>query len=120
MTPPRPNRARRPEKQVQADVVRLFRQFGGEVIDTSQPFAAAITPGLADLLVFFPRRHQMCFFETKAAGGRQSAAQQRFQGLVEACGGHYVLGGMDEAIAYLQEIGLVPTTYRRAGLAAGR
>lgn len=113
-------RQRRPEKQVQADVVKLFTRFGGAVIDTSQPFAAAITPGLADLLVFFPSRQAMCFFETKAEGGKQSAPQQRFQQLVEACGGHYVLGGMDAAIGYLQELGLVPHDYQRAGAAAGR
>lgn len=66
------------EKQVQHAIKKFLDQIGCAVYDTSQPFRAAITPGVADLVVFHPTRG-MFFVECKKPGGRQSPPQRVFE-----------------------------------------
>lgn len=94
-------RALRPtEKQVQAAVRRLLAMVGCAVWDTSQPFRAAITPGVPDLIVFHPRRG-LFFVEVKRPGGRVSDAQRAFAQHCRDAGVAYVLGGVDEVLTFL-------------------
>lgn len=96
-------RARVPtEKETQHAVRRLLASVGARVWDTSQPFRAKITPGLPDLLAFVPGRG-LVFIECKRPGGKQSPAQREFQAECEAAGVPYVLGGVDEVAAYLND-----------------
>ena len=89
------------EKQVQAAVKDLLGQMSVEVWDTSQPFAAAITPGLPDLLCICPKRG-VFFVECKRPGGKQTPAQRGFQAACEVAGTPYVLGGVDEVAEFLR------------------
>lgn len=88
------------EKQVQADVNDLLGKIGCRVWDTSQPMRALITPGLPDLLVFHPKRG-LLFVECKAPGGKQSEAQEDFQRLCSRAGVPYIVGGVQEVLAFL-------------------
>ena len=100
-----PTRPRVPEKQIQHDVVKTFKQFGCEVVSFSQPFGALQTRGIADLRIYHRQRKRSAWFEVKAAGGRQSPGQCEFQELVESVGETYVLGGIPELLELLREWG---------------
>lgn len=88
------------EKQVQAEVKELLSICNVVAYDTSQPFRAAITPGVPDLLCFGPR-HGFFVVEVKRPGGAQSAAQKQFQHHCERAGVPYVLGGVFAVLAFL-------------------
>lgn len=88
------------EKQVQHAVKDLLRKLGCRVYDTSQPMRALITPGVPDLIVFHPLRG-LLFIECKAHGGKQSEAQIDFQRLSEHAGIPYIVGGVEETLAFL-------------------
>ena len=95
-------KARAPlEKEVQRDIVKLLTMFGVAVWNTSQPFAAKITPGVPDLLCICPRRG-VFFVECKRPGGKQTPAQRGFQAACEVAGTPYVLGGVDEVAEFLR------------------
>ena len=89
------------EKAVQAAVKDLLRQMSVEVWDTSQPFAAKITPGVPDLLCICSKRG-VFFVECKRPGGKQTPAQRGFQAACEVAGTPYVLGGVDEVAEFLR------------------
>lgn len=78
------------EKAVQTACKRYLRLVGAQVWDTSQPFRAAITPGLPDLLVFLPRQG-LVFVECKAPGGRLTPAQRDFRDACQAAGVPYLV-----------------------------
>ena len=61
------------------------------VIDTEQNRPTRVTPGLSDLIVFWPDRRGVWFVECKAADGKQSIDQVKFQRACEAAGVPYVL-----------------------------
>lgn len=90
------------EKEVQRHVKKLLALFGVGVYDTSQPFKAAITPGVPDLICFCQRRG-LFFVEVKRPGGKQSEEQAEFQRQAEAAGVPYILGGVDEVKAFLEK-----------------
>ncbi len=98
---------RQPEKSVQGDVVNLYKGVGCKVWDTSQPFRAAITRGLPDLVVFLSRKQTMWWHETKAEDGKQSEEQAGFENLCELTHQTYLLGGVDVAIAHLKSLGVL-------------
>lgn len=77
MASPSPARPQPTEKAIQAGIVRILRQLGASVYDTSQPHRALITAGLPDLLVF--HRGRFAFVEVKRPGGRLTPAQVAFQ-----------------------------------------
>lgn len=68
---------RQPEKAVQTAIKTYLRLRGARVYDTSQPRAAMVTAGLADLIVFDPRCG-LVFVEVKAPFGRLTEAQLTF------------------------------------------
>lgn len=97
------------EKSVQTACKKLLRLSRIAVYDTSQPFKAAITPGLPDLICFCPKRG-LFFMECKRKGARQTDAQEEFQALSERAGIPYVLGGIDQLTTFLYGLGDAPVT----------
>lgn len=69
----------RPEKQIQLAIRQVLQLYPVTVYDTSQPFKAAITPGLPDLIVFGFGR--VTFAEIKRADGALTPAQEIFRDL---------------------------------------
>ena len=94
------------EREVQAAVKKLFRQIGAKVWDTSQTRRSHVTPGLLDLFVIVPGKKAF-FFETKTPDGRVSAAQKDFLAAAFTCDVRVVVGGRDDAMEFLQEIGVL-------------
>lgn len=86
----------RSEEEIQEGVKELLTTAGFAVWDTSQPFAAAITPGLPDL--YAVGRGLCLWIECKSAKGVQSDAQKGFQKAVESNGGTYVLARHEEDV----------------------
>lgn len=93
---------RHPEKQVQESVKRLLRLYGVAIYDTSQPFRAAITPGLPDLICFCEKRG-LFFVEVKGSDGKQTAVQKVFEMLSMRARIPYILGGVEEVATFLRE-----------------
>jgi hypothetical protein len=110
--PPPPPAVVTREKAEQLEVVRLYETLGCDVVSFSQPRATMQTEGIADLKVYCRRNGRTWWHEVKAADGVQSAAQSRFQQLVEACGETYVLGGWGAAVTIVQRFGLVAPGWR--------
>lgn len=76
------------EKQIQQGVKDTLKRFGFRVWDTSQPFRAAITPGLSDLIAM--GRGVVVFIECKSEMGRLTRAQRMFRDAVRENGGQYL------------------------------
>lgn len=87
----------RTEAQIQAACKRLLKKMGFAVWDTSQPFRARITPGIADL--FVAGRGYNAWIECKAGYKKQSPEQIEFQREVESHGGIYVLAYSEQDVA---------------------
>lgn len=95
------------EKQEQAYVVRLFREFGFDVWSLSQPRASKQTPGLPDLLVTNSELRLATFWETKRqVGGRFSEHQRRFAASCAATELPYASGDRRDAQRWLIQRGL--------------
>lgn len=113
------------EKEIQRQVVTLFRTFGTIVHTTSQYRASHIAKGLPDLICFHRDHRLAWWFETKkyrrvtAAGVPykpfQPATwepeplrpeQQTFADLCLVCGQRHFWGGITEARQALVELGL--------------
>lgn len=98
------------EKEIQNDVIKLYKAFSCLVYELSQKRAAKQTPGIADLWVF--RRgidHDRSFgfwHEVKTPSGVQSEAQIEFQAHCITCGVPYVLGGIEAARQHLIKFGI--------------
>jgi hypothetical protein len=105
------------EKDVQERVIRLYVRHGCKVRVYSQPRKAKyMTPGGSDLQIFSPimevgdgRSRVMWFHETKKAkDGRYSDEQLLFAADCREAGIAVVGGGVDEAQAHLDRLGLKP------------
>jgi len=95
----------RSEKEIQAAVVNALKAMGFCVWDTSQPFAAKITPGLPDL--FVSGRGFTAWVECKSAKGKLSDAQERFRDSVTTNGGtHMVARHEADVIAWAEQLAL--------------
>ncbi len=94
------------EKDVQTRVARFYASCGCHVYSTSQYRASRMAIGIPDLYVVHPRIGGF-WHEVKRPGGKQSDGQHLFQVEVEAAGVGYVLGGIDEAQAFLTARGLL-------------
>ena len=93
----------RSEKSIQAAIVATLRAVSFHVYDLSQPFAAAITPGMPDLWVC-GHGHRV-WVEVKTPRGKLSEAQETFRRLVLANGGeHYVWRSENEAMDWAEEV----------------
>lgn len=99
------------EREIQADVVELYRRLGCEVVVFTQHgrlgSGTRQTPGIADLKVYCARKDATWWHEVKTPSGAQSSAQIAFQGMVEACGETYVIGGTEPALSQLRLIGVI-------------
>jgi hypothetical protein len=100
------------EKTVEAVADRTMENLGFEVVRFStkrprlkgserQDFSTRQTPGIADRLYIHRERRLAVWWEAKAAYGRQSADQKRFQAQVESVGWNYVLGTDDDLAFWL-------------------
>ena len=97
-----------PEKAEQLEVERLYRTAACEVVRFSQPRATFQTPGIPDIRVYCVRKRCSWWHEVKRPkGGKQSDEQKLFQAMAERCGETYILGGWEEAYAYLRQLGVI-------------
>lgn len=81
-------------------------QFGCIVYSFSQPRASMQTPGIPDLLVFHEPSRTQWWHEVKVKGRAytQTRPQLDFDCTVSMCQGHYILGGVPEALNALRDI----------------
>lgn len=86
----------RSEKEIQHGIKQVLQAHGFAVWDTSQPFAAKITPGLPDL--FATGRGLCLWIECKSAKGRQTDEQMYFQKTVQKNGGLYLIARHEEDV----------------------
>lgn len=89
------------EKDEQNEVRKLLQAVGAAIYDTSQPFQAAITPGVPDLIAFVPHRG-LVFVEVKAPGGKPTQAQVEFRERCIDAAVNHVLGGVEAVRAFLE------------------
>lgn len=90
-----------PEKEIQRRICERLKKLGAAVYWLSQPRESGQTAGVPDLVVFDPARG-MFWIECKAAGGKQSEEQKRFQTRCELAGVPYVIGGLTEVEQFLK------------------
>lgn len=99
----------------QAGVIRTYEACGCRVARVPQSYRRGSrrspgTPGMSDLYVFPPLRANVrpapFWHEAKTEEGKLSAAQLAWRADCEARGVRCVVGGVPEAIAHLQEIGV--------------
>lgn len=97
------------EKQIQADVIKLYRAHGCVVFNLSQARATKQTPGIGDLYVFWPEYRGLgptvWWHETKTPAGKLRPDQREFQQLCEECLVGHVVGGVAAAEYKLRAIG---------------
>lgn len=91
---------------MQTRVARFYASCGCHVYPLSQYRPSRVAIGIPDLYVVHPRIGGF-WHEVKRPGGKQSDGQHVFQVEVEAAGVGYVLGGVDEAHAFLTGRGLL-------------
>lgn len=84
----------------------LMRALGFDVVKLSQKRRSKVHEGLPDRRYYHVRRRLFCWWEAKAAWGRQSPAQRDFQWLCDATGDPYVLGGLDALKDWLVAAGV--------------
>lgn len=94
------------EKAVVARLMYVYKSVGCSIYSTQQTRPSRQALGLPDLYVVHPRLGGW-WHEAKRPGGRQSTVQRAFQLTVETAGIGYVLGGVDEALLYLEKRGLI-------------
>lgn len=82
------------EDEIQQAGYKLLRALGFEVVHLSQKRASKQTPGVADSKFYHRVRRLSFWWEAKMERGVQSPAQREFQTMAEACGEHYVVGGL--------------------------
>lgn len=105
-------------KVAQRAVAEFYRKIGRCVVyensDPGQPKgkkghrgSPGRTPGLPDLMVYHPPT-ALCFWsEVKSGRGRLTPAQTIHRQVSQACGLTVVVGGVEEAGAYLISQGIV-------------
>ena len=102
----------RREKEIQAEIVKLYKALGCKVYNLSQPRASKQSPGLGDLWVVhlasgWNRKGKTAWWhETKTPKGKQSEDQREFQRECKACHVGYVLGGVLAAEEQLLAFGI--------------
>lgn len=96
------------ERDVQADVVALYKSIGAATYSTSvyRPGGAKIAAGIPDLIVLHPRLG-VWFHEVKRPKGKQTDEQILFQTRCAQANVVYVVGGLEEARAALTLAGIL-------------
>lgn len=99
----------RPEYVEQSAVVNLYGSIGASVYVNSVYGAhpKGVTPGIPDMRVKQPDWRLEWDHETKPAGKRQSKAQYDYMRECQAMGMVYVLGGLQEALDWLDFLGIL-------------
>lgn len=99
----------KPEYAEQSGVVKLYQSIGASVYVNSVYGAhpKGVTPGIPDMRVKQPDWRLEWDHETKPAKGRQSKAQYDYLRECQAMGTVYVLGGISEALDFLDFLGIV-------------
>lgn len=85
------------EKEIQADVVKLYLAFRCMVYNLSQARATKQSPGLADIYVVHLPSHSVWWHELKTPRGHASPAQVEFQEIHKYTTVGYVIGGVKAA-----------------------
>lgn len=96
---------------VQASVVKTYEALGCVVVRIAQSYRRGHrrnpgTAGVPDLYVFPPRSLPPFWHETKTDEGKPRPEQLSFAARCTERGISYVLGGVPEAIAHLQTLGV--------------
>lgn len=102
------------EKDVERQLDRLMQTLGWKVIRLSQPRRSMVSIGLPDRRYLSSVHRHSFWCEVKRPGGKQSDKQKEFQAMVESAGDDYVLGGVQEVMAYLSAKGFIPRGNRAA------
>jgi hypothetical protein len=121
-------RNRRPEKVVQAEIVKLLEMIGAKVykLGTTRQrgdFQGTMqTPGISDLYVFLPDRRGVgpadetrrtaLWIEVKAEGGKLRPEQAEFRDFCKNAAHAHIVGGLDDVILFLERGGWLHTTDR--------
>lgn len=90
------------EKQHEHKGDQLLAQYGFTVIRFSQARATMQTEGIPDRLYCSTARGLAFWWEAKAEGGKQRAAQKEIEATVTACGMVYFCGTFPELTAWLK------------------
>jgi hypothetical protein len=97
----------RDEKTEQRQIKQMLDSLGIAWYDTSQPFHAAITPGVPDLICFKPLIDgdsppwRLFVIEVKRRGESQTPAQRLFEQLCLWADIPYILGSSTEVAEFL-------------------
>lgn len=95
------------EKDEQREVVKMYRAHGCLVRNLSQARRTKQAPGLPDLWIVHRGKAKAWWMEVKRqAGGRLSPGQIEFQEDCRLCGVGHLVGGVREAMVYLEGIGV--------------
>lgn len=99
------------EKDVEHACDKLMNMLGWSVVRFSQPRNSMQTPGIPDRRYYPPLQirgsgYRGFWMEVKRQGGKQSLHQMAFERMCENAGEDYVLGGVDELLAYLNRKGI--------------
>lgn len=95
------------EKQIERACIKLYESVGCKVLKFSQPFKAAQTRGIPDLKIYNERRQVTWWHEVKRPKGKMSEHQLKIQALVQQCGEHHYVGGIEAAkLALTDHLGI--------------
>lgn len=89
------------EREIQADVVKVYRAIGCKIWSHSEPRRAKLTAGYPDLTVMHPGRRLTWYHETKTPAGSLRPAQLEFLATAASCGVAVVVGGVRAAEEHL-------------------
>lgn len=89
------------EREIQVDVVKLYKAFGCQVWSHSELRRAKVTPGYPDLTVLHPRRRLTWYHETKTPSGTLEPAQLEFGSVAAESGVTVIVGGVAAAEEFL-------------------
>lgn len=84
-------RDRRPEKQIEAEIIRNLRILGFGVTKTSQPRPSMMTLGVPDLYAVHAGWRLRFWVEVKAGTNQPSPAQLAWHAQERAAGGHVLV-----------------------------
>lgn len=97
------------ERDVQADVVNLYRSLGAHTYSTSvyRPGGSRIEAGIPDLIVIWAGGRGTWFHEVKRPKSKQTDDQLLFAARCAQAGTVYVCGGVEEARHALELAGVL-------------
>lgn len=94
------------EREIQVDVVKLYKALGCQVWSHSELRKTKQTPGYPDLTVLHPRRRIHWYHETKTPAGKLEPAQLEFFCTAAESGVTVIVGGVAAAETHLIQSGI--------------